>query len=320
MIRALKRQPNRALLRTVTAVASCPARRAWSRLGRPAARSVHRVSWRRATRRGRRQSRYARRADRTVCVFEREDVRCQPGPADAGTVSARRSPAALERGRQDGHPPHGRPLAQAKIDFDALEQEYSEAEQAAGSEPEPRLLYGLLLMKRKDGEGREKAMQHFQTVKSQMPDRILPYAALAWLRMDKRTYAAAVNELTAMVAKIPKQSAPEVPYSAEAKFLFRWTGQLREHAAGVGESTLPLREALAGLDAAIAAHGPQAVELYDQGRRATAAVLADFDARMADSKDETEVSKLKVDRKQLSKYAEFPLDKYIRQVLLMLDQ
>ena len=28
----------------------------------------------------------------------------------------------------------------------------------------------------------------------------------------------------------------------------------------------------------------------------------------------------KVDRKQLSKYADFPLDKYIRQVLLMLEQ
>ena len=80
-------------------------------------------------------------------------------------------------------------------------------------------------MKRKDGEGREKAMQHFQVVKSQMPDRVLPYAALAWLRMDKRTYAAAVNELTAMMAKIPKLSDPGAVYSAEAKFPFRWSGR-----------------------------------------------------------------------------------------------
>jgi hypothetical protein len=135
--------------------------------------------------------------------------------------------------------------------------------------------------------------------------------------MDKRTYATAVNELTAMMAKIPNPPSPELRY--EASFLFRWAGQLREHAAGVGDDSLPLREALTALDAAVAVHGPQAVELYTQGRQATAAVLADFDAKMAESKDETDISKLKVDRKQLSKYADFPLDKYIRQVLLMLD-
>ena len=320
MIAALKRQPNRALLRTVTALASC-----------------------------RQGQRGLDLADRQHSLFAECLAEGYGGAADANRDTRveptelfaylQKEMAAGSQGKQtpelflpDDRPPRLSEAAktavrrmadhsgQTKIDPDALEQEYGEAVQAAGSEPEPRLIYGLLLMKRKDGEGREKAMQHFQVVKSQMPDRVLPYAALAWLRMDKRTYPAAVNELTAMIAKLPKQSGPDIPYSAEAKFLFRWCGQLREHAAGVGESTLPLREALAGLDAAIAAHGPQAVDLYTQGRQATAAVLADFDARMADSKDETEVSKLKVDRKQLSKYADFPLDKYIRQVLLMLDQ
>jgi serine/threonine-protein kinase len=320
MIAALKRQPNRALLRTVTAIASC----------RQGERGID-------------------LADRQHGLFAACLTEGYDGEADANRDThieptelfayLQKEMAANSQGKQapelflpDDRPPRltedakkairrlADHAAQTKIDPDALEQEYNEAVQAAGSEPEPRLMYGLLLMKRKDGEGREKAMQHFQVVKSQMPDRILPYAALAWLRMDKRTYAAAVNELTAMVAKIPKLSAADTAYSAEAKFLFRWSGQLREHAAGVSETALPLREALAGLDTAIAAHGPEATELYAQGRQATAGVLADFDARMADSKDETEVSKLKVDRKQLSKYADFPLDKYIRQILLMLDQ
>jgi hypothetical protein len=88
----------------------------------------------------------------------------------------------------------------------------------------------------------------------------------------------------------------------------------------VGDPSRQLSESIAALDAAIAAHGQQASELYAQGQRATAAVLADFDARMAEAKDETVVSKLKVDRKQVTKYADFPLDKYIRQVVLMLDQ
>jgi serine/threonine-protein kinase len=320
MIRALKPQPNRALLRTVTAVASC-----------------------------RQGERGLDLTDKPHDLFAACLAEGYGGAADANRdtrveptelfVYLQKEMAIGSQGKQtpelflpDDHPPRlseaaktairhmADHAAQAKIDPDALEQEYNQAVQAAGSEPEPRLIYGLLLMKRKDGEGREKATQHFQILKSQMPDRILPYAALAWLRMDKRTYATAVNELTAMVARIPKQSAPDTPYSPEAKFLFRWSGQLREHAAGVGEASLPLRESLAGLDSAVAAHGQQATELFNQGRQATASVLAEFDAKMADSKDETEVSKLKVDRKQLSKYADFPLDKYIRQVLLMLDQ
>ena len=56
--------------------------------------------------------------------------------------------------------------------------------QAAGAEPEPRLLFGLVLLK--TDKDRDKATQHFETVKSELPDRLLPYAALAWLRMEKR--------------------------------------------------------------------------------------------------------------------------------------
>ena len=47
-------------------------------------------------------------------------------------------------------------------------------------------------------------MQHFEVVKSELPDRLLPYAALAWLRMEKRAYPAAIHELTNMINKIPK--------------------------------------------------------------------------------------------------------------------
>jgi serine/threonine-protein kinase len=320
MVAALKRQPNRALLRTVTAVASC---RQGER-GLDFADRQHGL-FAACLAEGYGGAADANRDTRVgptelFAYLQKEMTSASQGKQTPGLFLPDDRPPRLTEAAKTAIRRMADHAAQAKIDPDALEQEYNEAVQSASSEPEPRLVYGLLLMKRKDGEGREKAIQHFQVLKSQMPDRLLPYAALAWLRMDKRTYAPAINELTAMTAKIPNSAEPEVPYSAEAKFLFRWTGQLREHAAGLGEMTLPLRDALTALDAAVAAHGPQALELYTQGRQSTAAVLADFDAKMAESKDETEVSKLKVDRKQLSKYADFPLDKYVRQVLLMLDQ
>ncbi len=176
-------------------------------------------------------------------------------------------------------------------------------------------------MKHKDQKGREQAMQHFQVVKSEMPDRLLPYAALAWLRMEKRVnLAMAVNELTAMIEKIPKPTGPGAAYPAEPKFLFRWSGQLREYAADVGEPSRQLSESLSALDAAIGTHGSQAADLYARGRKASEAVWADFNARTAESKDDAEISKLKVDRKQLTKYVDFPLDGYIRQVMQQIDQ
>ena len=322
MIAALKRQPNRALLRTVTAVASC-----------------------------RQGQRGLDLADRQHGLFAACLAEGYDGAADANRDTRieptelftylQKEMSAGSQGKQapelflpDDRPPRlseaaktgirrmADHAAQSKIDPDALDLEYKDSLQAAGSEPEPRLIYGLLLMKRVDSQGREKATQHFQSVKLEMPNRLLPYAALAWLRLkgDKHTFAAGVNELTAMINKIPRPAETAQPYSYEAIFLFPWTGRLREYAAGVGEPSRQLSDSLAALDAAVAVQSPEVSKLYAEGRQATAAVLADFDARMADSKDETEVSKLKVDRKQLSKYADFPLDKYIRQVLLMLDQ
>ena len=45
-------------------------------------------------------------------------------------------------------------------------------------------------------------------MKSELPDQLLPYAALAWLRMEKRAFPAAIHELTNMINKIPKPARP----------------------------------------------------------------------------------------------------------------
>ncbi len=320
MIAALKRRPNRALLLTVTAVASC----------QQGQREVELA--------GKQHGLFAE------CLVEgyggaadaNHNTRIEPTELFAYLQKAM---AAEGQGKQTPEiflPNNAPPrlseaakvairhladfAAQAKIDPDELEQDYASAAQLAGSEPEPRLIYGLLLMKRKDSEGREKATQHFQTVKSDMPDRLLPYAALAWLRMEKRSYALAVNELAAMVRKIPRPSGGETAYSGEAKYLFGWSGKLRELAAGVGEPSRPLNEALAALDAAVSAHGPLAVQIYGQGRQATKAVLGDFDVRVAESKDDVEIKRIEIDRRQLSHYADFPLDEYIKQLRRQLEQ
>lgn len=320
MIESLKRRPNRALLLTVTAVASCQK----GQHGLDLAAKQHGLF--------------------AECLVEgyggaadaNHNTRVEPTELFAYLQN---SMAVEGQGKQtpeiflpNNAPPrlteaakaairHMADLAaRAKVDPDELEQDYSTAAQAAGKEPEPQLVYGLVLMKRNDGEGREKAIQHFQTLKSEMPDRLLPYAALAWLRLEKRSYPAAVNELAAMIGKISKPQPGETSYSKEAEYLIAWAGRLREFAAGVNEPSRPLNEALAALDAAVTVHGQRAGQLYNQGRRASKAVLADFDARIAAAKDDTESQRIQIDRKQLPHYADFPLERYMQLVRQQLDQ
>ena len=72
-------------------------------------------------------------------------------------------------------------------------------------------------------------------MKSELPNQLLPYAALAWLRMEKRAYPAAIHELTSMINKIPKPAGAAAAQPPLAPDPFEWAGQLREYAEGVGD-------------------------------------------------------------------------------------
>ncbi len=207
---------------------------------------------------------------------------------------------------------------QLKVNLDEASQEYDVALQAAGAEPEPRLLFGLVLLKKRDWS---KATQYFETAKGEMPNQLLPYAALAWLRMDvKRAYPAAIRELTAMINKIPKPSAPGQHVPPLQPDPFEWAGQLREHAKGVAESSALLDEAIAALDAAVAAQGAPAVALYEKGRKRAADILADFDKKIGEAATDEDILTLKMKRKALANYTEFPISQYKDQVLSHLDE
>ncbi|MGA2622089.1 MAG: hypothetical protein ABSF26_31235 [Thermoguttaceae bacterium] len=151
-------------------------------------------------------------------------------------------------------------VSQSKIDADEASREYKVAAGRAGKELEPRLLYGLVLIKLKD---RDTAIQHFEELKNDQPELLVALEALTWLRFDKRSYTAAVNELAGLVGKVPKPKKPGEPYSPQGKHIFYWAGQLRQFVELVlPDAARPLVEAQASLDAAIAAHGSEALELY----------------------------------------------------------
>jgi hypothetical protein len=317
MITALKRKPNRALLLKVTAVASCQK----NQHGLDLPEKGHGLfAWCLAEGYG-----GAADVNRNTVIEPTELFAFLKKSMAYGDAKGTQTPELF---LPDDRPPRLteaaktaiRKLAgftdQLKVNLDEAAQEYDLALQSAGAEPEPRLLFGLVLLKKKD---RDKATQHFEAVKGEMPDRLLPYAALAWLRMEKRAFPAAVQELTNLVNKIPNPGKSNTPVVMPTPDPFEWAGQLRDYAIGVGEPSRQLTEAAAALDSAVAARGEQAALLYAKGCQHTREILAEFDRKIAEASEEAEIGTLKVKRRLLPNYADFPINQYKDQLLSHLD-
>jgi serine/threonine-protein kinase len=321
MLRSLQPHPNRALLQTITAVASCRAGQRgldWPSKGHGL------FAWCLA-------EGYSGLADAN------RDTRLEPTELFDYLQKTMPAAAAQMKGVQtpelflpDDRPPRLSDAAkkairglaahfgQSKFDDTAVRREYAGAEKEAGKEVEPRLLYGLLLIKAKH---REAAMKVFEDLKSDQPALLLPLRAIAWLDVDKRNYPLAGSALAELINKVPKPQKAADPYSPEAKSIFLWAGQLRQFMALTAQDSSPaLAESLANVDAAVATHRAEAGQLYAQGRQHSESVAADFDQRIAAATDEAGEKILKVQRRLVSHYSDFPLDKLSREILAGLEQ
>jgi len=209
-------------------------------------------------------------------------------------------------------------IGRDRIDFEAAQNDFRDAARAAGKEIEPRLLYALLLMKQKQ---RDAAAMQFEELRLQHPDLALHSQAIAWMRFEQRAYQAGIDELTALAAGFERRKTPPEPFSAEAGQLFDWIGQLREYAAVAAEELRrPSPTSLAALDAAVENIGPDALRHYEQGRAKSKSIADDFDKRAADATASADAAKLKIERRRLIHYADFPYDQAVRRILAGLDQ
>ena len=72
------------------------------------------------------------------------------------------------------------PVKDAKSLFD-------EAQKLAGNQVEPKVLYGLALLK--TPKQRAEALAYFETLKTEQADLLPVLQSLAWLSFDKRAFA-----------------------------------------------------------------------------------------------------------------------------------
>ena len=147
---------------------------------------------------------------------------------------------------------------------------------------------------------------------------------MAWLRFQKRRYAAGGNTLLDLVARIPKATGPGASYPPSQQQIFTWIGQLREFAATAEEPNHRLSDDLLGrLDAAVAEHGSEAEHFYQEGRdhsRDGAGQVRPRNCRRPGGQRRHPCRKSPHPRRRLVNYAEFPVERYVQEVLAGLDQ
>ncbi|NQT16756.1 MAG: caspase family protein [Planctomycetes bacterium] len=208
-------------------------------------------------------------------------------------------------------------LQQDRLDALAIQLEYAGAEALSAGELDPKLLYGLLLLKARQ---RTEAAAVFEEIRLEHPDLLLPVEGLVWLNFDKRTYAHGVDELVELIARIPKPKSPDDAYSPEIAKIFQWAGKLREFVeTAERESYRPPQETVGRVDQAVEALGPAARQHYEEGRDHARQTLQRFDQQILAGNEATQ-ARLRMERRQPRSYAFFPYAEATKKILAGLDE
>jgi len=320
MIASLPAPPGRSPLKTVFAIASCQAGQRGLVSG---SRGHGLFAWVLA-------EAYAGRADKN------RDTRLEPSELDSYLSEAMtstsgqladsqvprlfspdESPPRLSEEAKDAIRRLAALASQTKPDLLEAAQRFHTAQAAAGKEPEPRLIYALLLVM---GFEQDQAAAQLQEVRVERPELLLAPQGLAWLLFERRKFTPGVDELIAAVNAVPDPKEADEPFSRVGQSAFYFAGQLREFAAlAAPENWRPAPDVLARLDAAVARRGERASTWYESGRAKTKEIVGGFDRKIADpGATAADVAKLKVERRRLVNYARFPY--IVNQVLSGIDR
>jgi len=323
MLHSLKAPPGRSPLRTVTAIASCgPGQRAVLLSDRD---NHGLFAWVLAEAyRGKADKNFDNLLEPTELFAYLSETMA----AQSEALAAKQTPELM---LPDQRPPRlsneakvalrklAATVRQDKIDPQTAQDQFNEASSLCGNEPEAKLLYGLVQLRLRD-KGREEALRIFGELKAEKPDLLLPMQAIAWVQFERRTYRPGVNELQELVSRLPKPKKPDDPYPPEVQRLLVWIGQLREFVTEAADpARQPPSDLVAALDAAVAEHGPQAVQAYQQGRERTRKRVAEFDEQIAKAPGTAVAARLRVERQLPDRYVEFPYQDIVQQILAGLD-
>ncbi|MCE9544347.1 MAG: serine/threonine protein kinase [Planctomycetia bacterium] len=222
-------------------------------------------------------------------------------------------PPRLSEGARQAINRMGAMALQEHVNTAAMKKLYQEAEKLAPGQPEPRLIYGLALLKERQFNDAQSELQAVHQAHSDQP---LAVEGIVWCLFQKRQYAAGINGLTLLVTRMPRDKAGAVQIDRASETALDWAGRLREFAdTAVAAEQRPPDATLGKLDQAVGAAGEAAGAIFRRGRQSVTSVVADFEKKIAQAPDEADRLKLNLDRRRLSHYADFPLEISVQQIL-----
>ena len=233
-----------------------------------------------------------------------------PRLTDDAKLLLRRIAADLRRPQVD--PAKGREL-------------YSQVLALTPKEPEPKLLFALLLWGSadpKDASRVAEAKEFVDELKAERPSEPLPWKLSAWQNLEQQAYATAVADLAQMVPRLRRPKKAGDPWPEPTLKSLEWCGTLREFASSaVTERRRAPAAALSGLDDAVAELGPDAAKAYQTGRAASRQIMDTFDKQIADeATSDSKRFQVRQERIQLANYSAFPLEAEVEQIENRLDE
>ncbi len=214
----------------------------------------------------------------------------------------------------------GAMITMQDVNLQIADEAFRNAYKKIESEPEPFLLYGLLLVKNRQ---MPEAVRYLEPLKVSHPAEPLPYLLLAWIKVFRRDYRGALGEMRAFVNHWPERSEGAYPTTdLDLPRTVFWLGQMREFIDGTAdERERPLPIDLQGLDEAVRSLGNEAAQAYDQGRKQTRAILDDFDRQLAASQGNREAEvRIRFERRQPTRYLSPLIEDWARAVLAGLNR
>ena len=131
-------------------------------------------------------------------------------------------------------------------------------------EPEPLLATGIILIK---SFKMNEALEILEQVRLKNRDELLAHQGVIWLHLYKRQYDQAGIKLQQMLRQIAVPEDDEV-YGPHVLEKFQWAGAVRELVGGSSSwnQRVPEASVLTECDKFVAAHGSEAIKLYQAGR------------------------------------------------------
>jgi len=213
-------------------------------------------------------------------------------------------------------------VLQENLDARVVNDAYRAALKLAGKEPEPTILYALVQIKM--GQTAE-AQRVLEALKLERARELISYLGLSWVKLLRRDYNGAVNELNAFVqnweSSQTKSDPGQIVTQLDGTRMFSLVGQLREFAERVpDDAERPNAAAFQQLDDGVKQLPETLSRAYIEGRTKIKELLDRFDQDLSRAPDQATAVRLRYERRQLGRYTAFPLEEISRQVIAGLDR